>query len=160
MTGMKQHPLQWYTRRDGVTRGPFSAENVTRYILLGRIRLEDDISRDRVSWSPAGQLTTLLPEQLLNLNSQDDCRQLIITQLLADERVGERRCPGCNNRGNCTERRMLPDRRQPSSGIPVTFQGYTRTTPGQKPQQAHLRTVLLALLLASMVLAWLVPTQR
>lgn len=160
MTRLKdqQNLLQWYTRRDGVTRGPFSAENITQHVLLGRIRLEDELSRDRVSWSAARQLTTLLPEQLLNQNSRDDYRQLIIAQLLADERQGERRCHNCMNRGSCRERRILDDRRQPSSGVPVAFQH--RIKPTRKTPQAHLGTLLLFLLLAGMMLAWLVPTQR
>ena len=153
-----QNLLQWYTRRDGVTRGPFTATNITRYILLGRIRLEDELSRDGEIWSAAGQLTTMLPEQLLNLNSPDDYQQLIVAQLQADERRGERRCSGCKNRGKCKERRILADRRQPSSGIPVTFQHHIK--PTRNPQQAHLRTLLLVLLLAGMMLVWLVPTQR
>lgn len=150
--GQEQDQLQWYTRRDGVTRGPFTAENITRYLLLGRIRIEDELSRDRISWSVAGQL--------LDLNSQGDYRQLIIAQLQADERRGARRCSDCKNRGNCKERRVLPDRRKTSGGIPVIFQGRSESAPDQKSRHAHLRTVLLALLLASMMLAWLVPTQR
>ena len=149
----EQHLLQWYTRRDGVTRGPFTAEHITRCILLGRIRLEDELSQDCTSWSVAGQLTSLLPEQLLNLSSWEDYRQLIVARLQADERRGERRCHGCKNRGNCKERRMLADRRQPSGGIPVTFQGRTKPVPDQKPQ-------LRILMLISMMLAWLMPTQR
>jgi hypothetical protein len=158
---MRQQPnlLQWYTRRDGVTRGPFSAENITRYILLGRIRLEDELSRDGISWSAAGQETSLLPEQLKDLNSSDDYRQLMAAREQADERQGERRCHGCNNRGNCRERRSLPDRREPRSGVPVTFQGHVKPATVRKPRQPQLRAVLLALLLASMMLVWLVPTQ-
>ena len=35
----------WFTRREGVIRGPFPAGEITRYILLGRIRLDDELSR-------------------------------------------------------------------------------------------------------------------
>ena len=155
----QQNLLQWYTRRNGVTRGPFSAENITRYILLGRIRLEDELSRDLVTWSAARQLTTLLPEQLQNLNSGDAYRQLITAQMQADERQVERRCSDCNNRGSCNERRTLPDRRQPSGDAPLTFQHHINIHD-QKSLQPKLSTVLLALLLASILLAWLVPTQH
>lgn len=151
---------QWYTRRDGVTRGPYTAENITRHILLGRIRLEDELSRDRLSWSAAGQLTSLLPEQLLQLDSWDAYRQLIVARLQADERQGERRCDGCRNRDNCRERRQLADRRQSSGGIAVTFQHHVKPAHVRKPEPVNLRPLLLALLLASMLLVWLVPIQR
>ena len=154
----QQASLLWYTRREGVIRGPYSAEIITRYILLGRIRLQDELSRDRTSWSAAGQLTTLLPEQLHNVDNPNACRELMIAQLLADERRGERRRPGCKNCGNCRERRELADRRQPPGSLPVGFQPHFKAS--RKPRQTHLRTLLLVMLLAGMMLALLVPSHR
>jgi len=151
---------QWYTRRDGVTRGPFTAEIITRHILLGRIRLEDELSRDRLSWSAAGQLTSLLPAQLLQLDSWDDYRELIVARLQADERQGERRCDSCRNRDTCRERRQLADRRQQTGSIPVTFQYHGKPAQDRKPEPAYLRALLLVLLLAGMLLVLLVPIQR
>jgi hypothetical protein len=156
----QQNLLHWYMRRDGVTRGPFSAEHITRHILLGRIRLEDELSRDQLTWSAAGQLTRLLPEQLRQLDSWDAYRQLVVARLQVDERQGERRCHDCRNRGNCRERRQLADRRQPSEGIAVTFQHHITSGHPRKLSATHWRTLLLALLLASMMLVWLVPIQR
>lgn len=147
--------LLWYTRRDGVVRGPYSAETITRHILLGRIRLEDELSRDRSRWSAAGRLTSLLPERLHNMDHSTACRELVIARLLADERRGERRCPGCRNRGNCVERRRLVDRRKT---VPVSFLPHAKTP--QKSRQTQLRTLLLVLLLAGVMLALLVPGQR
>ena len=155
----QQNLLQWYTRRNGVTRGPFSAANITRYILLGRIRLEDELSRDRVSWSAAEQLTTLLPEPLRNMHSGDAYRQLIAAQMQADEREAERRCSDRNNPGNSRDRRRLPDRREPSGAASVTFQHRIKPLASRSTLQPQLRTVLLAVLLASMLLALLLPTR-
>lgn len=159
---MEQEPgqQQWYTRRDGVIRGPFAAQHITRYILLGRIRLEDELSRDSESWSPAGQLTSLLPEELLNLSGWDDYQKLVVARLQADERKGERRCQHCKNRDNCRERRLQAERREGPAGIPVEFLNNTGQGNRRTPRQAQLRPLLLALLLASMLLAWLVPTLR
>jgi hypothetical protein len=40
--------IAWYTRREGIVRGPFEPGHITRYILLGRIRLDDELSH--VQW--------------------------------------------------------------------------------------------------------------
>ena len=72
MMGEGQHPLQWYSRRQGVTRGPFSAGDITRYLLLGRIRLDDELSTDKTLWLPANQFSEMLPPEISNLTSWDD----------------------------------------------------------------------------------------
>jgi len=44
------HQHVWYARRDGRVRGPFTAEELRRYLLLGRICEDDELSRDGMEW--------------------------------------------------------------------------------------------------------------
>ena len=92
VTGNDQYSLQWYSRRQGVTRGPFSAGDITRYLLLGRIRLDDELSTDKIVWSPANRFSEMLPPEISNLTSWDDYQNLVEARMQVDERKSERRC--------------------------------------------------------------------
>jgi len=92
MTGSRtESDKYWYTRRDGVMRGPFSAENISRYMLLGRIRLDDELSQDCETWVVAAELDNLLPGELKSQSSWDDYQQLLTAHMQADERKSDRR---------------------------------------------------------------------
>lgn len=151
-----QYPSQWYSRREGVIRGPFSAEEITRYLLLGRIRLADELSIDKTDWSPANSFSDMLPPEVTNLESWDDYQRLVEARMQVDERKAERRCRTCPNRGNYQpERRHDKDRRRDDDAVLV--QQYLYNHGNQAPS---VRPLLLTLLLATTMFAWLYPTQR
>jgi len=151
-----QHPTQWYSRREGIIRGPFSDEEITRYLLLGRIRLADELSTDKTVWSPASRFSGLLPQEVIKLESWDDYQQLVEARMQVDERKSERRCNQCPNRGSYQpERRHNKDRRRDDDAVLV--QQYLYKHGNQPPP---VRPLLLTLLLATMMFAWLYPTQR
>lgn len=103
----------WYTRRDGVVRGPFATTAVTRYILLGRIGLDDEISNDRSDWETVSVRTGLLPEELQAIDSWQDYQQLVLARLSVDERRRQRRVDDKGlPTGRSTERRSGRERRQ------------------------------------------------
>ena len=157
------YQLHWYTRRSGVVRGPFSAEEISRHLILGRISMDDEISQDRDSWEPAERCGELLPAELQKLNTWDDYQQLVIARMQVDERKGERRCRDCRNLNKChPERRTNPDRRSRDSDQLVSHYlfGHAHTGRNLAGQSGGIRPLLLVLLLVTMVFAWLVPTQR
>lgn len=153
----------WYTRREGIVRGPFATGDITRYILLGRIRLDDELSRDRGSWAPAGTLTGLLPHEMLNITSWEDYQRYIEARMRVDERRGERRrddCSGCT--AVTPERRVLKDRRREDDlrmhdRFIYGFQGLDTRHRGHP---FRWRTLMLTLVIATCVFAWLVPVSR
>lgn len=158
-----QLQMQWYTRRDGVIRGPFGSDEITRYLVLGRIRMDDELSEDRLSWTTANHCSELLPDELQNLSSWDDYQQLVITRMQVDERKGERRCQQCSNRSGChPERRTQADRR--SGDNDRLLRQYLFGRPDSSGIHAtprkSVRPLLLTMLLATIVFAWLVPSQR
>lgn len=144
-------------------RGPFPAGEITRYILLGRIRLDDELSSDRATWSAAEKLTGLLPHEMLNLSSWEDYQRYIEARMRVDERSTDRRrnrCPDCKAGSN--DRRVHKDRRREDNYRMIDrymfgFQGQG-TWGNASPYR--LRTLLLTLLLATLVFAWLVPVSR
>ena len=84
--GFSDHDSQWYARRNGTVRGPFTDERIARYILLGRIRLNDELSLDRVRWQPAREYPELFPKELLQLSSWEDYQKLVVARMKVDER--------------------------------------------------------------------------
>ena len=154
---------KWYTRREGVVRGPFPPGEITRYILLGRIHLDDELSRDRLSWSQAGTLTGLLPHEMLNLSSWEDYQRYIEARMRVDERRSDRRreaCTGCATVSG--ERRAGKDRRREDNlrMIDSYMYGFQGLDARSGAKSGRMRTLLLTLLLASLVFAWLVPVSR
>ena len=153
---MDQYPLQWYSRREGMIRGPFTAEDITRHLLLGRIRLDDELSTDKVIWSPANCFSDMLPPEVTNLTSWDDYQKLVEARMQVDERKSERRCQHCPNQDKChPERRRGKDRRREGDSGLVRQYLYTNTD-----RQSTLRPLMLTLLLATVLFAWLYPSQR
>ena len=155
-------PVQWYTRRSGVVRGPFREDEITRHFLLGRLCQHDELSQDRLTWTPANNCTELLPSELKRLSSWDDYQQLVIARMQVDEREGDRRCQQRSNRSNChTERRSAKDRRRPDNDRLVSqyLFGHTNSSASRSVEQSNVRPWLLTVLLITMMFAWLGPTR-
>ena len=151
---------QWYTRRGGVIRGPFSADEITRHLILGRIRTDDELSQDRLSWATASQCRELLPDELQNLSSWDDYQQMLIVRMKVSERNGDRR----RRQGNTPseshgERRALADRRGKGNDHPLSQDlfGRTHSSMIKAASMKNVRPLLVTMLLVTIVLVWLVP---
>jgi hypothetical protein len=78
----------WYLRRAGQVSGPFPAGQVSRYILLGRIHEDDELSQDRETWRPYRELPQLIPAVMREQHAPEE---LALARLHADERAHERR---------------------------------------------------------------------
>jgi hypothetical protein len=155
VTDQDQDILQWYSRRGGVIRGPFTAEDITRHLLLGRIRLEDELSTNKTTWTSVNCFSGMLPPEVINLTSWDDYQKLVEARMQVDERKSERRCTHCPNRRNCQpERRCNQDRRHDDAGL-VRQYLYNNID-----RQSTRRLLLLTLLLATVSFVWLYPGQR
>ena len=46
---------QWYVQKGSRVQGPFSTNEVGRFLLLGRVRNTDRVSRDGELWEPVTQ---------------------------------------------------------------------------------------------------------
>jgi len=156
VTDQDQDILQWYSRRGGVIRGPFTAEDITRHLLLGRIRLEDELSTNKTTWTPVNSFSGMLPPEVINLTSWDDYQKLVEARIQVDERKSEQRCTHCPNRDEAhPERRRNRDRRRVDDSGLVRQYLYNNTE-----RQSMRRLLLLTLLLATVSFVWLYPGQR
>lgn len=106
----------WYTRRGGDIRGPFPSRQVTRYILLGRIREDDELSHDCETWRLVHDCLDLIPEEMKQLETEEDYRRLELARMREDERRGgDRRRDPQRMTAPHMERRQAGDRRKPES---------------------------------------------
>lgn len=151
---------RWFARRSGIVRGPFTDEYLARYILLGRIRLDDELSLDRVRWRAARDYPRLFPPEPLQASGRDDHQRLMAARMAIDERRAQRRMtqPGAS-RSAGEERRLSPERRERANGEDVL--NYSRMHDlMHHPHRVNnttwqpLLTVLLAMLLMTLVFAY------
>ena len=106
----------WYMRRDGKVRGPFPARQVTRHILLGRVREDDELSHDQNAWVPVHECIDLIPEEMKKLETEEDFQRLQRARMREDERRdGNRRELTQRLSPVLIERRRASDRRRPES---------------------------------------------
>ncbi len=107
-----KHP--WFVRRNQnpeKIEGPYPAGLISRYLLLGRLKLWDELSEDREHWAPISQFPDLIPD-LLKADPEDRFVQERIeaARRWEDERSGE------NRRGQGTEQEVEVDRRRARVG--------------------------------------------
>jgi len=77
---------QWYVQKGARVQGPFSAIEVGRFLLLGRVRNTDRVSRDGELWEPVTQVPELIPQELLNLQSDEGWNQFLRAHESENER--------------------------------------------------------------------------
>ncbi len=89
---MSEHRAQnWYVRSKGKVTGPFPAGLVGRYILLGRIKFDDEVSADREQWQPVKRVHHLIPDAIKdvarNPDDEEARERLKAARRWADERL-------------------------------------------------------------------------
>lgn len=158
-----EQQLEWYMRRQGTVRGPFSAQHITSCILLGRLRLQDELSTDRRIWRCVNSFTDMLPPEFSDLSRWDNYQKLVVSRMLVDERKRERRVMHAGIADNpVPDRRHGPGRRRNNDSEFVTRYLFGRDFSylADSGQSRRLRTLLLTLLLATLLFVWLAPIQR
>lgn len=83
----------WYFRIKGKVSGPYAAGLVSRYILLGRLKMDDELSTDREIWRAVKSVRELIPDVMKGDTDDPFMRErLMAAQRWADERYrGNRR---------------------------------------------------------------------
>lgn len=100
----------WYVRRGETVRGPFPAAAVKRYLLLGRVRPDDEVSRDGTQW------LRVAAEPMFAADEIGAPTQL--PQGL-DERKGGDRRDGETDEATAANRRTRRDRRRSESAADI-----------------------------------------
>lgn len=76
----------WYTRRGSVVRGPYPAGQISRYILLGRIREADELRCDGGEWQALDNYPELIPEVMKLPPTEENRQKLLMARMREDER--------------------------------------------------------------------------
>lgn len=77
---------QWYVQKGSRVQGPYSTHEVGRYLLLGRVRNTDRVSRDGELWEPVTQVPELIPEELLDLDTDVGFQRFVDARSREDQR--------------------------------------------------------------------------
>ncbi len=155
----------WYVRRGGEVRGPFPAELVTRYILLGRVRDGDELSVDREFWRSLAELPYLYPALMRGDVNDPAVRERIeVARRYEDERAADdRRDTGAGAEAQAGFDRRATDRRRPEPFARVQHRAamavLRRPLPATRASHIGVVAVTLAVVLGIGVWLWLVPPQ-
>ena len=88
-----EHQL-WFTRRRGAVSGPYPSGLVSRYLILGRLDLQDQVSMDRENWRPIADHPELVPPELLLPDDAEGREARLRARLREDERKSLNRREG------------------------------------------------------------------
>lgn len=79
---------KWYSRVKGKTAGPFPTGLLRRYVLIGRLSKDDEVSVDKSEWLKVADVPDLIPD-LLNSDPDDEFahERLKAARRWADERL-------------------------------------------------------------------------
>jgi len=107
----------WYTRREGVVRGPYPDRQISRYILLGRISSADELRPEGGEWAGMNDYPELIPDVMKLPPSEENHQLLLMARMHEDEREpGDRRDRNPDVPQAVKERRSGQERRQAESG--------------------------------------------
>lgn len=79
-------PQLWYVRRGTLVQGPFPRGLVVRYVVLGRIGDDAELSVDLETWLPLAEVSELMPEAVA-----ENGDRLIALRRWENERIADRR---------------------------------------------------------------------
>lgn len=150
----------WYIKRGEAIKGPYPAGQVSRYILLGRIREGDELSQDRQIWRPLNELTDLIPAALVTDPTDPTARaRLEAAWRWADERVAADGRRADENATVWHERRVA-ERRQPEPEHLVQYRRIRQTSTvnpapaGINPGRGALFGAVAGVVLLAIVAGW------
>ena len=86
MAAHQKHSGRWYVRRGEHIQGPFPNQLISRYLILGRMQLDTEVSQDQEHWAPVKDFRALIPEEVANANTPEGHKALMLARIREDER--------------------------------------------------------------------------
>lgn len=138
----------WFTRRGKIVKGPYPGGLITRYILLGRVRLSDDVSPDGHVWLTVSQVAELIPPILkTDLNDPHNLERLLAAKRWADERTLSRREARPATVQENRDRRWRADRRAPEEPTMISYRKRrfhrAMATTAAEQRRKHLQSLVV-----------------
>lgn len=81
----------WYTRRDETVKGPFPSGTIRRFVVLGRVLLEDEVSSDQQEWLLVKDVPEVVSPEIRKAIIEGDRALLMSARMREDERTGRER---------------------------------------------------------------------
>ncbi len=94
---MSAEPVQdkkqklWYIRRSETVQGPFPSGTLRRFVLLGRVKLSDQVSLDKQQWESVSRVPEVVPPEVRKAAAEGHLEDVLPIHLREDERGLERR---------------------------------------------------------------------
>ncbi|MEJ2529680.1 MAG: pentapeptide repeat-containing protein [Gammaproteobacteria bacterium] len=94
---MSAEPVQekkqklWYIRRSETVQGPFPSGTLRRFVLLGRVKLSDQVSLDKQLWESVSRVPEVVPPEVRKAAAEGHLEDVLPIHLREDERGLERR---------------------------------------------------------------------
>lgn len=153
---MVENDEKWYTQRGSRLHGPYSQATVHRYLLLGRIKNSDRVSKDGAMWEPITQVPELIPEELLDMNSDFGWKNYLQTREQIDERQGK----GNISETGVVQERRVADRTEDSilNKLREDWSKALNVAPIQRDKVSYLPASLFGITLAVVLILILVNT--
>ena len=89
MTTSGKDSGRWYVKREEEILGPFPNQLISRYLILGRFELDTLVSPDKNHWSEIKNFRALVPDVVLNANTREGARALMLARIREDERSND-----------------------------------------------------------------------
>lgn len=80
---------RWYVNTHKKILGPFPNQLISRYLILGRLKLDTQISQDQKHWNPIKDYPSLVPEVILNAHTPEGAKALKLARIREDERSSQ-----------------------------------------------------------------------
>lgn len=87
----------WFIRRNNQVKGPYPCGTVRRFVLLGRVLMQDEVSCDQESWYSVAEVADLIPPEVRKRVKADAEEGLICSKMREDERNGRERRRGSDD---------------------------------------------------------------
>ncbi len=65
---MKRPRQIWFVEKGGRVQGPFSQDEIRKFLMLGRVCKTDKVSVDG-RWEQVNQVPEIVPEEMINLDN-------------------------------------------------------------------------------------------
>ncbi|MCP4995937.1 MAG: pentapeptide repeat-containing protein [Gammaproteobacteria bacterium] len=141
----------WFIRRDGSVKGPFPAGSIRRFILVGRVRMRDEVSSDRKDWQLVSKVPEVVPPEIRKSLAEGENVDLITARLREDERTGTDRRSG-QPAGAYAVRRKGERRKGESEKIKRHRDTRRRLTNEElKPEKSLLPTLAVVMLVLTVI---------
>ncbi|NOY66359.1 MAG: pentapeptide repeat-containing protein [Gammaproteobacteria bacterium] len=133
MDNNEQNDYLWYMRDKEGVKGPFTIGMIHRFILVGRLKMDTEISRDKHDWSLVKNTPAVIPQEMKHVRTEQDHERLLQAQLREDERSKDRRREKLDK---FKGRRNKTDRRQSEGVIPRSHRKTREKILNQKSPSA------------------------